>query len=119
MGMYPNAHLGFGINIGNLAELDPEKNPWMEQFDDENGFYDVDGFFDEDDPIEAFMYCNYEDSYWVLAIRGTVHESGDWDCSKIDLVPPSEETIQFAKEYCETLGIPWGEPGWQLAAFYG
>lgn len=119
MGMYPNAYLAYGVNLGQLEDFDPDKNPWLEQFDDGEGYYDLDGQIPDTAPVEAIVYCSYDEAYWVLAIKGTQEQSGDWGASRINLVEPTEEQKLAAASWCKDRGIPWENPGWVLSVFYG
>lgn len=96
-----------------------EKKSYSDETDWEATYEVRTGKKASDSPVEIDIHCSFECSMYLVAIRETFVKAyrGDPQKAKTVLVKP-EWGVQL-RRFCETMGIPWQEPGWWVTSLYG
>jgi hypothetical protein len=72
-------------------------------------------------PADLTVYCSYDYSMYVLAVRGTEARAARGDAVEIspEHLAVAPEKIAAFQAWCEENGIEYHEPKWLLCSMYG
>lgn len=78
-------------------------------------------------PCELDIHCHSDCAVnficlkdrFIKASRGYPEDIESSFIKKQMAVPPNKSEIDAMKEFCKVMEIPWQEPGWRLASYWG
>ena len=124
MGVSTNALIYYGFDFFNAEDDEPTEH--MEKFLGEGEFNDEDGeYYDltKDNPdIEIDYHCSNDYRIWFIAFKPsvtTVYRGYPKEIDASQFYQDLTSADEKIKEFCEKHQIPWHQPKWYLASYWG
>lgn len=122
MGVTTDAYLYFGFDFYDEENgiEDPEIEQHIQKMCSDDGWYDL----TKDHPhIDVNYHCSHDYPVWFICIEQTLHTAKrghpvEMDLNKLRHLDASENRA-ILKTFCDQHGIPWQEPKWILASYWG
>lgn len=105
------AHDSEGVKV--YEKLEPK---WRKKLDKS---YEDQRKVDNDCPIELITHCSGEYPMDIVAVKGTTTKAWGGEPKEISGFEVDPKKLEAAAEFCRQHGIPFENPKWLLASYWG